>query len=148
MQIQISWLLQKPTDLNIHCLQRQDISGFSRTRGLDQSQQKQIIPNFMFFCCFFSSVILFEMSDWPDWYLDEKKKSYFTMKNESPSNEYQQPLLCWKKNKLSGWKKYFIESCFLPIATNLFTINIRTPWLPTILALNFEQVYLTTCWCL
>ena len=23
---------QKPTDLDLHCLQRQDISGFSRTR--------------------------------------------------------------------------------------------------------------------
>ena len=32
VQIQISWLLQKPTDLDLHCLQRQDISGFSRTR--------------------------------------------------------------------------------------------------------------------
>ena len=32
MKIQISWLLQKPTDLDLHCLQRQGISGFSRTR--------------------------------------------------------------------------------------------------------------------
>ena len=32
MQIQIGWLLQKPTDLDLHCLQRQDISRFSRTR--------------------------------------------------------------------------------------------------------------------
>ena len=32
MQNQISWLLQKPTDLDLHCFQRQDISGFSRTR--------------------------------------------------------------------------------------------------------------------
>ena len=37
MQIQISWLLQnilypKPTDLDLHCLQRHDISGFIRTR--------------------------------------------------------------------------------------------------------------------
>ena len=32
MQIQISWLLQKPTDLDLHCLQRQGISGFSRTK--------------------------------------------------------------------------------------------------------------------
>ena len=31
VQIQISWL-QKPTALDLHCLQRQDISGFSRTR--------------------------------------------------------------------------------------------------------------------
>ena len=26
MQIQISWLLKKPTDLFLHCLQRQDMS--------------------------------------------------------------------------------------------------------------------------
>ena len=31
VQIQISWLLQKPTDLDLHCLQKQGISGFSRT---------------------------------------------------------------------------------------------------------------------
>ena len=32
VQIQTSWLLQKPTDLDLHCLQRQGISVFSRTR--------------------------------------------------------------------------------------------------------------------
>ena len=32
VQIQISWLLQKPTDLDLHCLQMQGISRFSRTR--------------------------------------------------------------------------------------------------------------------
>ena len=32
MQIQISWLLQKPADFDLHCLQGQDTSGFSRTR--------------------------------------------------------------------------------------------------------------------
>ena len=32
MQIQISWLLQKPTDLDLHCLQMQGISGPSKTR--------------------------------------------------------------------------------------------------------------------
>ena len=32
MQIQVSWLLQKPTDLDLHCLQSQGMSGFSRTR--------------------------------------------------------------------------------------------------------------------
>ena len=35
MQIQISWLLKKPTDLDLHCLQRQSISGLSRTRVKD-----------------------------------------------------------------------------------------------------------------
>ena len=32
VQIQICWLLQKPTDLDLHCLQMQGIFGFSRTR--------------------------------------------------------------------------------------------------------------------
>ena len=32
VQIQISWLLQMPTDLDLHYLQMQDIAGFSRTR--------------------------------------------------------------------------------------------------------------------
>ena len=32
VQIQISWLLQKPTDLDLHCLQWHGISRFSRTR--------------------------------------------------------------------------------------------------------------------
>ena len=30
MQIQISWLLQKPTDLDLHCLLRQDMSCSAR----------------------------------------------------------------------------------------------------------------------
>ena len=46
MQIQISWLLQKPTDLNLHCFQRQGISGFSRTRV------NQILAVFFFFFFF------------------------------------------------------------------------------------------------
>ena len=28
----VSWLLQEPTDLDLHCLQRQVISEFSRTK--------------------------------------------------------------------------------------------------------------------
>ena len=32
VQIQISWLLQKPTDLDLHCLQRQSLYRFRRTR--------------------------------------------------------------------------------------------------------------------
>ena len=38
VQIQISWLLQKPTDLDLHCLQRQGIFGFSRTRDSSAGQ--------------------------------------------------------------------------------------------------------------
>ena len=32
VQIQLSWLLQKPADLVLYCLQRQSISRLSRTR--------------------------------------------------------------------------------------------------------------------
>ena len=32
MQIQISWLLQKPTDLGLHCLQRQGYPGSAEQR--------------------------------------------------------------------------------------------------------------------
>ena len=43
MQIQISWLL-KPTDLDLHCLHRQYISGFSRTRVKQNSQGSKSFP--------------------------------------------------------------------------------------------------------
>ena len=51
MQIQISWLLQKPTDLDLHCLQRQGISRFSRTgdkKGTSYSQTRLCICHFWF----------------------------------------------------------------------------------------------------
>ena len=49
VQIQISWLLQKPTDLDLHCLQRQGISGFSRTRvNLTTSWSYQCFEKFDF----------------------------------------------------------------------------------------------------
>ena len=48
MQIQISWLLQKPTDLDLHCLQRQGISGFSGTRvnNSDNSTTLYVYSNY------------------------------------------------------------------------------------------------------
>ena len=33
VQIQISWLLQKPADLDLHCLQRQGTSGVQQDKG-------------------------------------------------------------------------------------------------------------------
>ena len=45
MQLQISWLLEKPTDLDLHCLQKKGISRFSRTR----------VNNVVFVCLFFNS---------------------------------------------------------------------------------------------
>ena len=41
MQIQISWLLQKPTDLDLHCLQRQVYPG-SAGLGLKYKRSAKI----------------------------------------------------------------------------------------------------------
>ena len=47
VQNQISWLLKKPTDLDLHCLQRQGISVFSKTRinsdGFPQVQNTSFV---------------------------------------------------------------------------------------------------------
>ena len=51
MQIQISWLLQKPTDLDLHCLQRQGVSGFSRTRV--NNQPIEIVLSFKYLGVYF-----------------------------------------------------------------------------------------------
>ena len=61
VQIQISWLLQKPTDLDLHCLQTQGISGFSRTRvklcmyythvGIRQIKKTSLNSDFYFLIC-------------------------------------------------------------------------------------------------
>ena len=48
VQIQISWLLQKPTDLDLHCLQRQGVSGFSRTRVKHQLHLSRAMGAVMF----------------------------------------------------------------------------------------------------
>ena len=59
MQIQISWLLQKPTDLGLHCLQMQSISRFSRTKDnmIDTTQTltfKRMFFRYSKFCVSFS----------------------------------------------------------------------------------------------
>ena len=46
MQSQISWLLQKPTDLDLHCLQKQGISGLSRTSVNVECQVKEHLVSF------------------------------------------------------------------------------------------------------
>ena len=45
MQIQIIWLLKKPADLDLHCLQGQGISGFSRTRVKTSTQIKSSVSD-------------------------------------------------------------------------------------------------------
>ena len=57
VQIQISWLLQKPTDLDLHCLQKQDYPG-SAGQGLNEnivflltiSYQKPFVFSVSVFC--------------------------------------------------------------------------------------------------
>ena len=63
MQILISWLLQKPTDLDLHCLQRQCISGLSRTRV----KWHLILFLFAAFClCQMWETILWNSSLWKE----------------------------------------------------------------------------------
>ena len=50
VQFQVTWLLQKLTDLDLHCFQRQGISGLSRTRV---KVPWQIVANSIFRCCWF-----------------------------------------------------------------------------------------------
>ena len=45
VQFQIIWLLKKPTDLDLHCLQRHGISGFSRTRVKFKWTKTEIISH-------------------------------------------------------------------------------------------------------
>ena len=44
VQIHIRWILQKPTDLDLHCLQRQGISWLSRTK-VNYSSCKEILDH-------------------------------------------------------------------------------------------------------
>ena len=64
VQIQISWLLKKPTDLDLHCVQRLVVYGFSRAWGLS-------IPSVNFnpfpaSCNFYRLLITFANSLDPD----------------------------------------------------------------------------------
>ena len=66
MQIQISWLLQKPTDLALHCLQRQSISGFSRTRLRIVFVQRHIHP--------YGSLYVFSQRKWTEELVKDRKE--------------------------------------------------------------------------
>ena len=98
VQIQISCFLQKPTDLDLHCLQRQGISGFSRTRVIKHyndillcfrrlSESLFFFFSFFFFFCLAQSffllfVVFFVCVFFFAWYksfilfIANKKKSY------------------------------------------------------------------------
>ena len=111
VQIQISWFLQKPTDLDLDCLQRQDISGFSRTRincikSVFSGLNKQNLPYF-----------LYNMLKMPHIALDKKYQdknvSLFLHKNicsgyaleacnRDTSNKYQQCMFLWKNKKTTN----------------------------------------------
>ena len=60
VQIQIIWLLQKPTDLALHCLQRQGIIGFSRTR-VKKAFTNYIFPKFSIHRVHSNLIILFPL---------------------------------------------------------------------------------------
>ena len=117
MQIEISWLLQKPTDLDLHCLQMQDISGLSRTRVriflgegnssvylqnvfLGKNNEKQIS------CCHFSWSCVHSYR-WGGihiiFFLFLYKYIWCGYSLEVPprgtSNEYQQHMFSWRNKK-------------------------------------------------
>ena len=87
MQIQISWLLQKPTDLDLHCLQKQDISGFSRTWVKCRVAYKVstyfiMVPSscFFFVFCFFSIIIIFLITKTRLYSFDPLKPHFYIVK--------------------------------------------------------------------
>ena len=100
VQIQISWL-QKPTDLDLHCLQRQGIFGLSKTRvkclnmleqyslsskGLD----KGVLQINMFFL-----------------FLSKNMLCYSEVPQKDSINEYPQYIFLWRNKKiLSGCLSY------------------------------------------
>ena len=75
MQIQISWLLQKPTDLDLHCLQRQSISGFSRTSVNPQVQFKMIADDIQKYCHVLEKTRLDISTEFSMYFLQKKKSS-------------------------------------------------------------------------
>ena len=56
VQIQIRWLLKKPTDLYLHCLQRHGIFGFSSVQQLILQSSHGILKIGLNLLCFFICV--------------------------------------------------------------------------------------------
>ena len=83
VQVQISWLLKKPTDLDLHCLQRQVISG-SRTRVKLRS--------------FFLSLSHFSKAS------NENPQNTFWPKNKKN-------IFCWKKHLI--WLFDFTKNMYM-----------------------------------
>ena len=82
MQVQISWLLQKPTDLDLHCLQRQGISEFSRTRTESTNHNcSRQHPDFFYFLRV-NKTWLFMWNVWFTWNV----KSYFLRRLQKIEN--------------------------------------------------------------
>ena len=75
MQIQISWLLQKPTDLDLHCLQRQDISGFSRTRV------KRCLFSFVCVCKNIVNILICKMTIYLELSFEKQMNLIFKLSN-------------------------------------------------------------------
>ena len=92
MQIQISWLLQKPTDLDLHCRQRQCISGLSRTRVETLKAQCKIVA-------------------------DDILNFFMPLPAEASSGAYSVPLWC-DLLEVTTWVPFMLGSwtlvCYLP----------------------------------
>ena len=109
VQIQISWLLQKPTDLDLHCLQRQGISGFSRTRVITFFFSFLMDIHIIFFLCLLSEVLL--------------------MSTHNICNCIHPPIIMsWANNSVKHWWNLPISN----LKPDLFHINAWTIWLKSL----------------
>ena len=119
MQIQISWLLQKPTDLDLHCLQRQGISGLSRTRVKSQHKSKKLLWQ------------------WKSWLLFLKKPQYYPWKEQIFwLTEPHYTRFCWTHHWIDQlvplpFQSLILQPHFLPsfkgmeyLACHFFTIYV------------------------
>ena len=75
MEIQTSWLLQKPTDLDLHCMQKQGLSGFSRTR---------VNGRMLVFDCLINSTLFnaYNVGHWVKFSADDILKYFFVFSPE------------------------------------------------------------------
>ena len=82
-QVQISWLLKKPTDLDLHCWQRQGISGFSRLRIKILQPPPYTLPPCLFLCFYFHSLTIpfFVSQTPPSWFRISPSISIWTPSN-------------------------------------------------------------------
>ena len=86
---QISWFLQKPTDLDLYCLQRQGISGFSRTK-VNFSMKTYIVDSHWNHITVVIPVRIHNIN----FHGEREKYPYFLVKKKSIFSTAKQKMMC------------------------------------------------------